>query len=240
MAYYRGYRSWRSRGWGGSNGPSKYSVLSSMFGEAVDEIKSSFLSLDSKALEELLEDYGQMHGKGPGKYARDTYPKWKSGQTQLSGQTMERLIELVPPYLSPEQRFNLLKIVLKRHKVNGPTKRIEINTDEPIQGFKEIDQALSELTINDPLAALPERVMNAAKWLYDDDITAARSMLAEADRIENNIIRANAKKELELLRRTISNKQIKTASYTVQMPAGRLIVSVHTPSSIVKFFKSLF
>jgi hypothetical protein len=133
-----------------------------------------------------------------------------------------------------------LKIFLKRHKVNGPTKRIEINTDTPNQGFKEIDQALGELTINDPLAALPEKVMNAAKWLYDDDITVARSMLAEADRIENNIIRTNAKKELELLRRTINNKQIKTASYNVQMPAGRLIVSVHTPSSIVKFLKSLF
>lgn len=237
MSYYR---SWRYRGWDGSNRPTKYSALTSMFGEAVGEIKSSFLSLNSSALEELLEDYEQIHGKGPGKYARATYPKWKAGKTQLSGKTMERLIELVPPYLTTEQRFNLLKIVLKLHKVNGPTKRIEINTDEPTKGFKEIDQALNELTINDPLAALPERVMNAAKWLYDDDITSARSMLAEADRIENNIIRSNAKKELGLLKRTITNKQIKTASYTVQMPAGNLIVSVQTPSAIVKFLKSFF
>lgn len=239
MGYYRGYRSWRSRGWGDSRGPSKYSVLASLFGEAVSEIKSSFLSLKSDALDELFEDYADMHGDGPAKYARDTFPKWKNGQTKLSGKTMERLIELVPPYLSPDQRFELLKIVLKKHKVSGLSKRIDVDTDEPSSGFHLIDEALSELVVRDPLASIPERVMNAAKWLYDDDITAARSMLAEADRLENDIVRANARKELEMLKRTIKNKQIKTASYSVEMPSGRLHVSVHTPWTFKKFIKSI-
>jgi hypothetical protein len=241
MPYYgRRYRSWRSRGWHGSSAPSKYSILRGLFGEAVVDIKSSFLQLPQEALDELLDDYAAIHGDAAGRYARNTYPAWQSGKTQLSGQTMERLISLVPPYLSSEQRFALLQKVVKKHKNSGIRRRIEVNSDEPNEGFQQIETALSELVLTDPLANLPAAVMDAAKWLYDDDITAARAMLAEAERIENDLIRSNARKELELLGRTIKNKQIKSASYRVEMPAGVLQVTVYTPSLASKIWKSVF
>lgn len=232
MAYYgrRRYRSWRSRGWGNSSGPSKYSVLSNLFGDAVGEIRNAFLNLDSDALDELFLDYGAMHGDSPERYARKTFPNWKSGATKLSGQTMERLMELVPPYLSPNQRFSILKLVLKKHQKSAPNKVIRINVKEPTEGFNELVAVLSSMSSEDTLAHLPERVMNAASWLYDDDVTAARSMLAEADRIENNQIREKAAREIELLKRTISAGQIKAANYSVQMPAGTLSVVAFTPS----------
>jgi hypothetical protein len=83
---------------------------------------------------------------------------------------------------------------------------------------------------DDVLAHLPERVMKAANWLYDDDITAARAMLAEAERLENEIVRSNAAREIELLKRTISTGQVKAANYSVEMPAGKLHVTAFTPS----------
>lgn len=96
MGYYRYYRSWSSR----SYAPSQYSRLVSLFGAAVGDIKRVFLGLDDDALDALLEDYAALHGDQAGKYARKTFPNWKSGATQLSGQTMERLVQLVlPTYL---------------------------------------------------------------------------------------------------------------------------------------------
>ena len=72
MAYHRrNYRSWRSRGWR-TYEPSKYSVLNELFGNAVDAIKESFLQIDSDALVELLNDYGDMHGD-----ARLATSKWR-------------------------------------------------------------------------------------------------------------------------------------------------------------------
>jgi hypothetical protein len=64
--------------------------------------------------------------------------------------------------------------------------------------------------LRDVLAHLPEHIMQAARWLYADDITVASSMLAKADRAENDIIRAQARKEIELLKRTILSGQIET------------------------------
>lgn len=224
------YRSWRSRGWDGSSRPSRYSSLVGMFGDAVGQIRSAFLSLDEDARNELFSDYGAIYGDSAERYARKTFPKWKSGATNLSGQTMERLVELVPPYLLPEQRFSILQNVLKHHKKSVSHRSIRINIKEPTAGFSELQSALASMSHGDVLAHLPEHVMKAASWLYDDDITGARAMLAKAERLENDMIRTKAAREIELLRKTISSGQIKTASYNVEMPAGKLDVIAYTPS----------
>ncbi len=228
MGYYG--RSWRSRGWSGSSAPSKYSVLTGLFGIALKEIRQAFMNLNEGARDELFSDYGAIHGDAAETYARKTFPKWKSGATKLSGQTMERLVELVPPYLSPEQRFSILQSVLKWHKKSGTLNTIKINIKEPVQGFAELQQALASMSHNDILVHLPEKIMKAASWLYDDDVTAARAMLAEAERLENDLIRSNARREIELLRRTISSGQVQAATYSVEMPAGKLSVVAFTPS----------
>jgi hypothetical protein len=231
MGYYgRRYTSWRSRGWRGSSEPSKYAVLSVLFGKAVWEIRQAFLTLDPEALNELLSDYGEIYGDAAEKYARKTFPRWKSQTTNLSGQTMERLIELVPPYLSPPQRFLILQSVLKTHKKKGVVRTVQVDVKEPAQGFLELQEVLASMTHENLLAHLPEQVMKAASWLYDHDITAARAMLADAERRENDLIVASARKEIELLRRTISSGQVKAATYAVEMPAGKLNVVAFTKS----------
>lgn len=237
MAYYggyrrRSYRSWRSRGFRGGSGPSEYSRLHTKFGDVVGEIRSAFLALEDEALDELLGDYGAIHGDSAERYARKTFASWKSGKTSLSGQTLTRLVELVPPYLSAEQRMKLVDILVVKHKPRGgyDYKTISVNAVEPAEGFAEIDMTLSKMDVEDGLAHLPEFVMEAAKWLYDDDVTAARAVLAQATKAENNMKKAQARKDLELLKRTVGTGQVKTASYSVDLPAGRLQVNVFTPS----------
>ncbi|PIG30230.1 hypothetical protein CLU93_4566 [Janthinobacterium sp. 35] len=232
MGYYnrRRYKSWRSRGSGRSSAPSKFTVLSALFGSAIERIRYAFMNLDEDALDELFSDYGAIHGDSAERYARKTFPNWKNGKTNLSGQTMERLVELVPPYLSSEQRFSILQLVLKRHKRSAPSRTIRINVKQPEEGFSELQNALASMSHNDFLAHLPENVMKAGSWLYDDDITAARAMLAEAERLENDMIRTTASREIALLRRTISSGQVQAANYSVEMPAGSLNVIAFTPS----------
>lgn len=223
----RRYRSWRYRG---AYTPSKYSLLRRLFGSAIDEIRKQFENLDQEALDELFSDYGEIHGKSAEQYARKTYPKWKSGVTQLSGQTMERLVELVPPYLDPSQRYSILQIVLKLHKKFGVKRSVKVNLKEPSIGLSEISDCMDQMIYDSPLENLPESVMQAATWLYDDDVTAARSMLAEASRIENELIVAKAKREIDLLKRAIASGQIKSANYNVEMPAGQLSIVAYEPS----------
>jgi hypothetical protein len=232
---YRGYRSWRSRQWQ-TYQPSKYTLLTRLFGDAVEKIKQAFLDLNSDAREELFLDYGTIHGDSAERYARKTFSAWRSGATKLSGKTMERLVELVPPYLSPNTRIQILKSVLEKNKLSGTYATVEINVKEPAKGFSLLDSEISKMNVSDDLAYLPEKVMEAATWLYDNDVTAARAMLAEATTIENDMLKKNAVKEIDLLKRAIKSGQIKSATYDVQMPAGRLSVTATTPSMLSSFF----
>ena len=226
--YDRRYRNWRGRGY--SSKPTKYDALTGLFGGAVADMRKVFLALDKDALDSLMSDYGSIHGDAAERYARKTYSSWKSGSTKLSGQTLERLIELIQPYLEPEQRHDILLKVLSKHKRSGGYKSIRVNIKEPAEGFRQIDDALESLRSEDPLAFIPEHVMEAAKWLYDDDMTAARAMLAEATRAETDLLRANAIKEVSLLKRTISSGQVKSANYSVKTPVSTLSVVAYTPS----------
>ncbi len=202
-----------------------------MFGPVVLGIRRAFLELADEGVDELFQDYGAIHGAAAEKYARKTFPAWKSGKTNLSGQTMERLVELVPPYLEPEQRMALVRELVKQHEQKGrkPYKSISINIEAPGDAFAEVDAALDAMEHEDALAHLPENVMKAATWLYDDDITAARAVLSEAKRAENEIMKKSARKEIALLKRTISSGQIKTANYSVELPAGTISIQAYTP-----------
>jgi hypothetical protein len=221
MRYY-GYYSYPD------NVPSKYSCLVGLFGGAVDDIKMTFLEFHGNTLDAVLRTYSALYGDQAGKYARKTFPMWQCSVTKLSGRTMERLIDLVPPYLSPEQRFHLLQKVLQKNKPSKPCKSIRINMRKPITGvFTQLYDMLASMQHRDVLAYLPERVMKAASWLYANDITAARTMIAEAERKENDIILANATREIALLKRTVQLGQVKSGSYFVEMPAGILSVELY-------------
>jgi hypothetical protein len=146
---------------------SVYYDLYSQFGAGVDEIKNTFLRLDYKSRHELLRKYLKLYGLGAYEYADKTYEDWKSGRVELSGRTMERLMNLVPPYLSSEQRIRILKHVLLLHR-KRPQKswRVTIDATAPLEGIAELGRALESFVFDDELAYLPMSVMRAAKWLY--------------------------------------------------------------------------
>lgn len=89
----------------------------------------------------------------------------------------------------------------------------------------------------DALAPVPEHVAKAATWLYDDDITAARSIISESVRYQNEIMKKSARREVDLLKRTIASGQIKTASYSVELPSGSINIQAYTPQKV--FIKTI-
>lgn len=217
---------------------SRFSQLKSILGDAVYDIRRTFLGLNAQTMQHLLTVYGQKYGDSAAKYACKTLPKWQSGAVTLSGQTMERLVELVPPFLTASARLSLLEKILQKNPTHPPTIRVKIDGMAPATGLAELDSALAGMRHTDPLAHLPPKVMQVATWLYADDITSARAIVAQLDARKNEAMRASAQKELDLLRRATVSGQVKNASYTVRMPAGTLEVAVVTPAPSI--WKRLF
>ena len=225
---YRRFRRYPSYYWGKPE--SKATKLHKQFGGATEEITRSFYAMDNRKMNALLQRYGQLYGVKAEYYARKTMDKWKSGEVKLSGQTLERLIKLVPPYLNAEKRLELLELILKRHEREPNTQCIEVNIKKPEEGLAEIDRAMNRIAVTDELSYLPGDVMDTAMWLYADDVTTARAMLAKLSSVETRALKESATREIELLKRTIRSGQVQSASYTVKTPGGNLVISATTPS----------
>lgn len=219
------------------------------FGGAVRKVREHFLKLRQADLDLLLQEYGRVNGESAERYARQTYRQWQSGGTKLSGKVMERLIVLVPPFLSPTDRYELLLDVLKKHssRQRGTVQEdVSINSEAPDAGFAEAWAKLERIRHSDQLAYLPDDVMETARWLYDDDMTTARAMLARATHDENENAKASATREIKLLHKSVLAGQINSATYTAELPAGRLSIRVFTPpkplltqvrNSLLSFFR---
>ncbi len=69
-----------------------------------------FISLDVFTFERFSDFYARKYGSGPQQYMRRTYPQWKSGATKMAGQTVRRILECVPPFLTKEKQFELLAL----------------------------------------------------------------------------------------------------------------------------------
>jgi len=54
-------------------------------GGTVSDVKKYFFSLDSAAIDAVFSAYGREYGALPEDYARQKFPRWKSGSTKMSG-----------------------------------------------------------------------------------------------------------------------------------------------------------
>lgn len=184
MARYYG-RQWSGRNWGAYH-VSQRQQLTNMFAGIDKDIQKIFFALNAQSLDALLKKYGSLHGKNAEKYARKTFPKWKSGQTALSGQTAERLLNLIPPYLPKNKKYELIK-KLRNHYLRKLTKHVSTTHDEwkidVIPTVNELIKVSSEFK-------LPESLLQRAVWLADGDVDAANRILASVE-LEEAKVRAN-------------------------------------------------
>lgn len=210
----------------------KYNDLSYRLGPVVDEMKKAFFNLSDENFKHLMERYRSNHGASAADYAAAALPNWKSGHTKMSGQTMERLINLVPKYLTYDQRYNMVYGLCKHHR-KKESLTIRVNIDKPEEGLKEFEIALESFYTSSILMNLPDHVMETLTWLNDYDAVMARALLAQVEKVEADNVRAIARKNREEIRCLITNKHISTFSENIIFPNGILTIYSYKDSFCV-------
>jgi|GEM_PF-1803871 len=194
--------------------------------KALGKIKTHFFNLSTSSFDQLLQEYGNKHGASAKSYAKKTYSKWKSREVDLSGETQEKLIDLVPRFLSTEQRTSILEDIVAHNEPDKPSQEFLVKAADPQVGFSEVRAFLQQNTNPDSLAYLSTKAMNRAKWLFDNDSTVVRSILAKLSGAQDANQRTTALRELELLEKTISSGQVKSASQKFEFPSCRVKITV--------------
>lgn len=221
----RRYRSHRS--YYGSYAVSKRQELSSTFGGIDRDVERLFLNLDRDDLDELFAYYEEEHGRSAATYARNTYPKWKRREVQLSGQTAERLLNLLPPLLPFETRFELVK---KLRTSNFRRMIRHVNTTP--EGWRDaLGPAIAEVVSHGSTANIKEGVKQRVAWLADGDVAAAEKLMlaAEQDEAITRLAYLNAEfVRLEQLIAQLGNYQT-SVSHAIELPQGSIRVHIVVP-----------
>ena len=87
--------------------------VAAKYGGIDKDVKAAFFALAPSTLNNFFQSYKSKYGSNAAIYARKTYATWKSGQIEPSGQTSERLLELLPSFLSLATKCDLLQKLRK-------------------------------------------------------------------------------------------------------------------------------
>lgn len=221
MARYYG-RSWGGRNWGAYH-VSQRRQLTYMFAGIDKDIQKIFFSLSGQSLNTLFKRYGELHGKNAENYARKTFPNWKSGKTNLSGQTAERLLNLIPPYLPQSGKYELIKKLRNRY-LQKKTRHIS-TTHEKWQS--EVAPAVDELIKVSRDFKLPDSLMQRAAWLANGDVEAANKILEslelEEAKVRTNYLAIEFKRIQSLVDHMPHTQSIR---HSIELPQGNIYVVI--------------
>ncbi len=228
MARRRRRRRWHSYG---SYVVSKRHELTTTFGGIDRDIERLFLNLDRDDLEDLLEIYEEEFGRSAASYARATFPKWKSRTVKMGAQVAERLLNLVPPLLSQDERFELVK---KLRLANFRKVRRSVHTG-PETWRQDLGPVIRDVVEHGSTAVISEAVKQRVSWLANGDVAAAEKLLLAAEKDEALTRLAYLDRELKRLEAMIAQLgDVNTSvSHSIDLPQGTIDVYISTPQKTV-------
>lgn len=230
MRRYR-YRSRIYRNWRASSHSKERELIGLIGRNALNMIIERFYKSSPEELSQMLRLYGADYGDSAKRYAQKSMDKWRSGTVKISGQTQDRLVKLVPICLNSSERYLIAKEIClfytnQRHK---KTEFISINTEEPLVGLDQLHAVIKSFYEGESVVELPEKLTTAITWLADDDVTAARALLARVEQEEANLIEARAYHEIEAIEKILTMEEIEHLSQQIEFPNGYIKISTYTP-----------
>ena len=213
--------------------------LARIFGGIENDILEVFLNLPSFARNGLLSRYGEKNGRGAEQHARRAYADWQSGAVKPAAKTLERLVELLPPFLSEAQRFDLIRKLRAHH-----LKREELYlTTTPEQWHAELTPLIQKLFEHGAQFILPPVVYQKATWLANGNSTVAQNILRVIDEEEAHLRLSRIENEFNRIEFLVANvKNLEPVRHKIELPQGSILVTIQKQRKtiahkIIEFFR---
>lgn len=226
MGYYRrGYRRRRYRylRWGRST-PSHSSQVSRLYGGIDNDVRRMFFALDSFTLKLVFNRYETEHGSGKRKYAEKTFEEWRSGTVQMGGEISDRLVRIVPAFLTFDQKYELIEKLWAQFR-QKTTLNVTISPASGLDAAIDAVMGAVEAVVEQEI---PFSVAERLEWLAADDGVAAQALLEQIAKREGEIAVQTLEAELRQLLSIARMHQDKLVSgtRTVNLPAATVYIHV--------------
>lgn len=180
------------------------------------DVLEVFYNLPPAQLNRLFDIYGRRHGWKALSYARDTYLKWKNGRVTPSGQTVGRLLDILPLVIDFDAKCDLIRSLRARHR-----KKESHNLTVTIADWRGAVVPLVTHVIKKAYTAtLPEAVEKRLTWLSSGDAQAARAILAQAEAYQGALTVRLLEHEFAAIERVLETLKRSKVSHRITLPYG--------------------
>jgi hypothetical protein len=230
MAYRRTYG---SRDWSSWH-TSQLSKQAGTLGGIDEDVREAFLALKSSQLLNFFFHYEKRYGLGARSYAEQAFMKWKVGSTRMSAQTTDRLLQVLPPFLGTQVKYDLLRKLRERYR-QSESHQLEVTT----LNYKGVVKPVVERLVSKAYSAnLPESIESRLKWLTDDDASAAKSLMAGAEAAAMKITLSRLDEEFAAMDRLLLLNPKGKLTHRIELPYGVLTLLVRRGTTVEESNKS--
>jgi hypothetical protein len=155
-------------------------ALRSKYGDAFERIKTLFLNLEADRIERLMEAYTARYGHSAGDYAAATYSRWRNGQVRMAGQTMVRLFDLLPRFMTPDEKLRLIQSLREQTLRRLHRSQVKLTLSEPSDLTAVLRQVIG-LVQRVGQIELPDDFREVQGWISEADSQAMDLLLKETE-----------------------------------------------------------
>ena len=191
------------------------------FGGIDEDVTKAFFGLRPVDFEKVLELYEASYGRSAAQYARTAFRKWRSGPTMASGQTLERLLEVVPYVLSFDTKLHLYRKLRDAYR-GKESVRLRVSSEEDVALVERTVARIVERAKSQPL---PPLVDSRLVWLAIGDGLIARELVAASEEADGVTTAQALRSELPKLRRMFDEmERSHQMEHVISLPCGTVTV----------------
>jgi len=187
------------------------------------KLVSILLGLNDNAVDELLTLYKKEFGKGPARYARQTYEKWKTGKVQPAWQTYERFLIHLPRVMTYDLKCEVLRHFMEEY-ASKDRFELDVYTNDWEERLTPLVHQIIEKAYT---AQLPAEIERKLKWLGDGDMHAAQKMLRTSQAQEGKIAVSMLRQEFVQIEKLLADEDLKPKIHHVlKFPYGTIELNI--------------
>lgn len=187
------------------------------------DLIKTLLSLDEESLDELLKLYKSQFGRGAGRYARQTFKKWKTGKVRPNRQTFERFLIQLPAVMSFDLKCEVLRRLMEEFCSKNDYS-LSVRTDD---WEATLEPMIRRIIDNSYTVNLPRIIQEKLEWLANGEMQIAQNILRQSQIEESKIAVSMLRTEMSGIETMLA--QIKAASritHRLKFPYGTITLEI--------------
>jgi hypothetical protein len=187
------------------------------------EILKVLLNLDEDSLNQLFRLYQESFGKGPARYARKTYQKWKTREVFPNRQTFERFLVHLPKVMDYDMKCEILRHFMEEF-CSQKEYEATVYTDDWEKTLKPLVQEI----IDKPYKAeLPAEIEKQLHWLADGEMQMAQEILRKSQVEEGKIAVSMLRREFANIEKLLAETHLKSkVNHQLKFPYGTITLNI--------------